>query len=127
MTNEIREVSLFKGGRFSSLLVGSYAFVITPTLAQWDGEYFEGRFDDGWWFHGGMPRKRQPCPAVADGLWLRGVRPGSTIHIDGQAYECEEGGDVELSFQYPGTYTVRVDRWPYLDGVYEIENTSQAE
>ncbi|MCX5592549.1 hypothetical protein [Alcaligenes endophyticus] len=108
-------------------LCGPREFVIEPFLEGWDGEYFEGEYDDTYWFYGGAPRKRQPCPATVDGLWLRGVRPGSTIHIEGQAYECAEGGDVELSFQYPGTYQVRVERWPYLDGVYEIENTSQPE
>lgn len=118
-------VSFFKDGRFSKLLSGPMKNVIEPNLAIWDGEYFYGEFDDTYWFYGGIPRKRERCPIVIDGLWLRGVRPNSTIYIEEQAYECADGGEVELSFQYPGTYTVRVERWPYLDGVYEIENTSQ--
>lgn len=123
----MRIVSLFESGRFRQVVSGSEEHVVMPTISAWGGEYFEGEYDDTYWFYGGMPRKRQPCPAVADGLWLHGVRPDSTIYIDGQAYECEEGGDIELSFQYPGTYKVRIERWPYLDGVYEIENTSQAQ
>ena len=119
--------TLFKDGRMCQTVFGDFKHVIVPTLALWDGESVIGEYDRTWWLDEGTPRKRQPSPAKVDGLWLRGVRPGSTIHIEGQPYECAEGGDVELSFQYPGTYQVRVERWPYLDGVYEIENTSQAE
>lgn len=120
-------VSLFKDERFQQTIHGPPEFVVMPFLQRWDGQYAVGQYDSSYWFYGGMPRKRQPCPVVADGLWLRGVRSGSTIYIDGQSYECEEGGDVELSFQYPDKHEVRVERWPYLDGVYEIEDTSQAE
>ncbi|MCX5592017.1 hypothetical protein [Alcaligenes endophyticus] len=119
--------TLFKDGRMCQTVFGDFKHVIVPTLALWDGESAIGEYDDTYWFYGGTPHKRQPCPAVVDGLWLRGVRPGSTIHIENQSYECVDGGDVELSFQHPGTYQVRVERWPYLDGSYTIENTSQAE
>ncbi|WP_341667334.1 hypothetical protein [Alcaligenes sp. SDU_A2] len=115
-------VSLFRDGRFVQTLQGSPLFVIEPFLARWGGGHAPGALDDSWWFYGGQARKRQACPALVDGLTLRGVRPGSTITIDGQQYECAEGGDVELSFQYPGTYEITVTRWPYLDGRYTVEN-----
>ncbi|MGG5142813.1 hypothetical protein [Alcaligenes ammonioxydans] len=101
--------------------------MIAPFLARWDGDHAPRALDDSWWFYGGQARKRQACPATVDGLTLRGVRPGSTITIEGQQYECAEGGDVELSFQYPGTYEITVTRWPYLDGSYTIENPPQPE
>lgn len=120
-------ISLFKEGRFSHMVHGSLEHVVIPTVDSWDGEYVYGEFDDAYWLDSGQPRKRQPCPVAVDGLWLRDVCPGSTITIEKQQYECTEGGDVELSFQYPGVYVVTVSCWPYLDGEYEIENTPQAE
>lgn len=123
----MREVSLFQEGRFCAVVSGSSVFVVEPTLANWEGQWAEGRYDETWWLYGGGARQRPVCPVVADGLILRGVRPGSMITIEGQQYECSEGGDVELSFQYPGLYEVTVSRWPYLDGSYTVENPPPAE
>lgn len=115
--------TLFKEGRMRQKLTGSMINTILPTLENWDGEYVEGEYDDTWWLRSGNPVKRQPCPAVADGLFLRGVPAGSTIIIEGESYACDAGGDISLTFEYPGTYNVRVIRWPYLDGEYIIENS----
>ena len=119
-------VSLFKNGRFQQLVSGPLEFVINPTLAIWDGDHAVGAFDDAWWFYGGEARKRQECPVYVEGLTLRGVRPGSVIAIEGKHYQCPEGDDVELSFQYPGIYYITVSRWPYLDGRFTIENPPPA-
>lgn len=116
------KVSLFRLGRFSHWVDGGYEYVITPTLRMWDGEYEQGEYDDNWWHNGKMVVKRPPCPVRSDGLFLRGVLAGSTIYIEGKAYECAEGGDIELSFQFPGTYEVTISNWPYLTGSYTIEN-----
>lgn len=123
----MKVVSLFKNGRFQQTVSGPQQLVIDPTLASWQGDWVSGAFDSSWWFYGGEARERPVCPIVAEGLVLRGVRPGSMITIEGQQYECVEGGDVDLSFQYPGTYEITVTRWPYLDGRYTIENPSPAE
>lgn len=120
-------VSLFRDGRFIQTLQGPPDLVIAPFLARWEGDHAPGALDDSWWFYGGQARQRPACPVVAEGLVLRGVRPGSTITIEGQQYECAEGGDVELSFQFSGTYEITVTRWPYLDGSYTIENPPQPE
>lgn len=120
-------VSLFREGRFVQTLEGPSALVIGPFLAQWVGDHSRGALDGSWWFYGGEARKRRECPVTVEGLTLRGVRPGSLITIEGKQYECTEGGDVELSFQYPGTYEITVTRWPYLDGRYTIENPSSTE
>ncbi len=117
-------VSLFRDGRFVQTLQGPTDLVIAPFLARWDGGHAPGALDGSWWLYGGQARQRPACPVVADGLSLRGVRPDSTITIEGRQYPCADGGDVELSFQFPGTYEVTVARWPYLDGRYTIENPS---
>lgn len=120
-------VSLFMPGtgRFDGVVEGHPDYVLAPTVAAWSGGAAPGALDESWWFYG-QARKRPACPAVIEGLTLRGVRPGSTITIEGQRYECIDGGDVELSFQFPGTYDVMVTRWPYLDGRYIVENPPQA-
>ena len=120
-------VSLFKNGRFLQTVSGPRQFVIEPTLAALEGDWAPGGLDGSWWFYGGEARQRKPCPVVVDGLTRRGVRPGSMITIEGQQYECAEGGDVELSFQFPGTYEVTVTRWPYLNGRYTVDNPPPVE
>lgn len=120
-------ISLFKEGRFCQTVTGPEDVVITPTLAMWEGDWAVGSFNDLWWFYGGQARQRRACPVVVDGLTLRGVRPGSVVGIEGKQYECAEGGDVELSFQFPGTYEVTVTRWPYLNGRYTVENPPPVE
>ncbi|WP_238441667.1 hypothetical protein [Alcaligenes faecalis] len=115
-------ISLFRAGRFSYWVSGPREYVINPTLAAWEGDYANGKYDGTWWFYGGQVRKRQVCPVMVEGGILYGVRAGSVISIEGQQYECPEGGDIELSFQFPGTYEVTVSCWPYLDGSYTVEN-----
>lgn len=122
-------VSLFKPGigRFDGVVEGHPDYVLAPTVAAWGGGVAPGALDDSWWFYGGQACQRPACPVITEGLLLRGVRPGSVITIEGQQHECAEGGDVELSFQYPGTYEITVTRWPYLDGRYVVENPPPAE
>lgn len=114
-------------GRFNGVVKGHPDYVLAPTIVAWKGGVAPGALDDSWWFYGGQARRRPACPVVAEGLVLRGVRPGSTITIEGQQYECADGGDVELSFQFSGMYEITVTRWPYLDGSYTIENPPPAE
>lgn len=121
------DATLFREGRYAGVVSGHPEHVVMPTVQAWGGDWAPGALDDSWWFYGGQARKRQACPATVDGMTLRGVRPGSIIIIEGQQYECAEGGDVELSFQYPGTYEITVTRWPYLEGRYIVENPSPSE
>lgn len=119
-------VSLFKNGRYQQTVFGSYELVIVPTLKSWDGEWAEGALDSTWWYSDAKVNKRLPCTAMLDGMMLRDVQPGSLVMIEGEQYECPEGGDIELSFQFPGTYEVTVSCWPYLDGSYIVENPPPA-
>lgn len=72
--------------------------------------------------YGNALRKRPSMPVSLEGNMLINVRPNSQIVINEKAYECEEGGSVELEFDQPGIYSVRVSRWPYLDREFRIEN-----
>lgn len=119
-------ISLFRAGRFSHWVAGPREYVINPVLAVWEGDYVSGKYDGTWWFSRGQVQKRPVCPATVDGMTLRAVRPCSVISIEGLQYECVEGGDIDLSFQFPGTYEVTVSCWPYLDGSYTVENPPPA-
>ncbi|MBX6965870.1 hypothetical protein DUD43_07520 [Alcaligenes faecalis] len=122
----MRNVSLFQDGRLHAVVSGSAEFVVRPTLRRWPCDWVEGIFDESWLLEEGVPRKRQPYPALLDGLVLQGVCPNSVVMIEGEQYECPEGGDIDLSFQFPGTYEVTVSCWPYLDGSYTVENPPPA-
>jgi hypothetical protein len=60
---------------------------------------------------------RPPCPAVLTGANLTDIPLPATLFIDGTAHELPAGGDdfVELEFDYPATYQLRLECWPFLD------------
>lgn len=120
-------VSFFLSGRLSHKVSGPVEHVLNPTIAKWSGDYVYGSYDETWWHNGEVVLKRLQCPVSVREMKLLNVHPGSTIYIQGTAYECLDGGDVELSFSLPGSYQVIVRCWPFLDGDYQIENTSSGE
>ena len=82
---------------------------------------------DGDWYgkdvyvsNGGV-HPRPANPARLDGMTLRELPTPGTIHIDGASYPYDEP-TVELEFEHPGTYKVRVESWPHLDKEFEVEN-----
>jgi hypothetical protein len=75
----------------------------------------------------GEPTERPASPVTLSGLTLQGVPAGSTLTIasaslstsNGERYENVEG-DVELEFPLPGSYSLRVECWPYKDWEGEV-------
>jgi hypothetical protein len=67
----------------------------------------------------GQPTERPAAPVTLSGLTLQGVPAGSTLTINGERYDNVEG-DVELEFPLPGTYSLRVECWPYKDWEGEV-------
>lgn len=65
-----------------------------------------------------QPTERPASPVTLSDLTLLGVPAGSTLTINGESYEAE--GDVELEFPLPGTYSLRVECWPYKDWAGEV-------
>lgn len=55
------------------------------------------------------------------GLTLSNLPNPCTIFINDTPYECESD-TVELEFDQPTTYTIRVEAWPYLDWETIYEN-----
>lgn len=52
---------------------------------------------------------------------LSGVPAGATVEIEGATY-IADGSNIELVFNFPGTYLVRVSLWPFHDEEVSIEN-----
>lgn len=66
----------------------------------------------------GQPTERPASPVTRTDLTLHDVPNGATLWINGVSYEAE--GEVELDFTYPGTYSLRVECFPYLDWTDEV-------
>lgn len=69
----------------------------------------------------GKAVERPTLDAILEGSHILGVPPGAQVHIEDDTYEAD-GSDIELAFEYPGTYTIRVECWPYLTWETTIEN-----
>lgn len=66
---------------------------------------------------------RPELPVTHLGNTLQSVPAGAVITIEGVPYTAD-GSVIELSFAYPGRYTVDVAYWPYLDWSTTIEVTA---
>lgn len=67
---------------------------------------------------------RVVLPAVLSGNILTGVPAGAVIQIDADTYVAD-GSPITFSFDQPGSYTLLVSLWPYLDWSATIEHTTQ--
>lgn len=69
----------------------------------------------------GQVLDRPENTATLSGLTLLNVPVPSTIQIGTEFYESTED-TVELEFNLPGTYKVKVISWPHLDKEFTVEN-----
>lgn len=81
------------------------------SMVHWDTHYIAD----------GQPVERTALEIGVSGMSLIGVPPGATVTIEGQDYEAD-GSAIELEFDLPGTYTVKVALWPHLPWSTQIEN-----
>lgn len=51
---------------------------------------------------------------MVDSCWLDGIPAGATVIVDKQPVPVTNGS-VQLGADTPGTYTVSITAWPYLD------------
>lgn len=85
-------------------------------------QYAPGRLDadrETEYVKDGVLTPRPASTAVQDGHWLRSLPVPCTITVGEVAVECDEP-DVELVFDIPGIYQVKVSAWPYTDAQFEI-------
>jgi hypothetical protein len=60
------------------------------------------------------PTERPASPVTLTDLTLQHLPVGGDLFIDGTRYEITDT-TVELAFPLPGTFQLRVERFPYLD------------
>lgn len=76
-------------------------------------------------------RMRGPFPATLDDTTLTGVPVPSRLtwqHDSGSSGAIDvTDSTVEMSFEFPGTYQVRLDAVPYLPAIYQITVPAQNE
>lgn len=66
----------------------------------------------------GEVTERPASPVTRTDLTLLDVPEGSTLWINGESYGA--AGTVELEFPLPGTYSLRVECFPYLNWTDEV-------
>ena len=47
-----------------------------------------------------------------------------TLTVNGQQHECDDGV-ADFEFDQPGTYTIAISSWPYIDAEVTVENPPQ--
>lgn len=68
----------------------------------------------------GSVHLRPTMGAKLTGATVTGVPVPCAVHINSQRYECSDS-TIELEFDQPGTYKVRLECWPYLDKEFTVE------
>lgn len=69
----------------------------------------------------GVITPRPQNPATLEGTRLSNLPIPCTVIINGIEHGCDDGW-ADLEFDQPGTYTVTVTEWPYLDKEFNVEN-----
>lgn len=84
----------------------------------------EGRAnpDVDYWKDGKLT-KRPPQATALSGNTLSSLPAPCTICVNATAYTCTDG-TADLAFDQPGTYSIRVVAWPYLDKEFSVENSA---
>jgi hypothetical protein len=74
-----------------------------------------GHFPGDEWYRGTQSfLQRREMLLTRQGALLRGLPIPCVVRIEGDEYVCEDG-DIELSFEYPGSYTLRFEAHGYKD------------
>lgn len=68
----------------------------------------------------GVVKERVPMDIRVDGDHLLGVPAGATVFVEDKPHVAD-GSDIELSFDHPGRYQVRVTLPPFLSFQADID------
>jgi hypothetical protein len=63
--------------------------------------------------------QRPELSIIVEGITVYNLPNPSTLIVEGSLYEVTDG-EAELSFSFPGTYTVRIQSFPYKDKTIEV-------
>lgn len=109
-------------GEITSVLKGPEDFIKLNKLMTTD-LYIDGEHDrDTHYITNDEVLLREVCPAEISGenKIINAPIPG-VVTINNTEYPYNES-TIELSFDQPGTYTIKVSSWPYLDKEFVVEN-----
>ncbi|QTC00242.1 hypothetical protein JYG33_01855 [Alcaligenes sp. SORT26] len=84
--------------------------------------WVEGKYsDESYYVIDGAVKAREEMKAVLHDTTLRQLPMPCEVFINQSVYKVEDGA-VELVFDQPGLYKLRISAWPFLDKEFEIEN-----
>lgn len=127
-TGEVTQVMRQSPETVSALLSAEIASCEIPGIGlagMMEGlAYARAHYVDTSTFHPQI-RERTACPASLDGLALRSLPLPCQIEITAplnatRTYDEADDPDLDLSFDHPGTYTVRVLSARHLPGVFTV-------
>lgn len=85
--------------------------------------WIDGKFrGDTHYVTEGEPALRPAMPAALAGQTITQIPAGAVLTINGGKAYTVNDGTADLQFDQPGTYTVQLSCWPYLDAEFTIEN-----
>ncbi|HXA46649.1 MAG TPA: hypothetical protein VNW52_03390 [Burkholderiaceae bacterium] len=67
----------------------------------------------------GAVRARPTNPATLNANTITGIPTGAILTISGVAYTVDDGV-AELDFTLPGTYSILINAFPYLDANFTV-------
>ena len=107
-------------GEIDSVLTGD-ASVIEATIEVAELPWIESAWDRlTHYVLDGEAVDRPANPATLHGYTLENLPVPCTIMIKGQSFECTDTV-CTLSFNFQGTYAVKVVSWPHLDKEFTVE------
>lgn len=99
-----------KAQEVERILQAGQDYVLVPSSTYGPTEYI----------HNGRLATRPEMPTDLNGLTLTDVPVPCLVYINREAYMTEDS-TVELEFDQPGTYNIRLECWPYLDKEFTVE------
>lgn len=107
-------------GAISAVLQGDQ-IVIDANKAATTENWIDGAWDGKTHYVlNGVATLRPDCPAVIDGLILSDLPVPCVLDINGTKYDVDQS-EVELDLG-TGSFVIKVIAFPYLDGVFNVEN-----
>ncbi len=107
-------------GAISAVLQGDQIVIDANKVAATES-WIDGLWDGKkYYVLNGVATLRPDCPAVIDGLILSNLPVPCVLDINGTKYDADES-EVELDLG-TGSFVIKVIAFPYLDGVFNVEN-----
>lgn len=108
-------------GRITGFLSGPPG-VIEANKKISDESWIEGEYSDEiYYVIDGVAKFRTEMDVIVNGKILNQLPMPCKVFINQSEYQVEDG-EIELVFDQPGIYKVKISAWPFLDKEIEIEN-----